>query len=123
MASVFVVDDAEADLQLIRSMLESGRHDVISCREPREVEQKIQESHPDVVLLDIVMPERSGYDVLRKLKRNPATKGIPVVLVSSKSEESDIFWGKSQGADEYLPKPFKKADLLAVVDRMVAKKA
>ncbi len=123
MACVFVVDDAEADLQLIRSMLESGRHDVIACREPREVEQKIQEDQPDVVLLDIVMPERSGYDVLRKLKRNPATKKIPVCLVSSKSEESDIFWGKSQGADEYLPKPFKKADLLAVVDRMVAKKA
>ncbi len=122
MACVFVVDDAEADLQLIRSMLESGRHDVIACREPREVEQKIQEDQPDVVLLDIVMPERSGYDVLRKLKRNPATKKIPVVLVSSKSEESDIFWGKSQGADEYLPKPFKKNELLAVVDRMLAKK-
>ncbi len=122
MACVFVVDDAEADLQLIRTMLESGRHDVISCREPREVEIKIQDSHPDAVLLDIVMPERSGYDVLRKLKRNPATKGIPVALVSSKSEESDVFWGKSQGADEYLTKPFKAPELLALVDRLVAKK-
>ncbi len=122
MARLFVIDDAAADLQLIRSMLEAGGHSVTTCQEPVDVEKKILESRPDAVLLDIVMPDRSGYDVLRKLKRNPDTKGIPVALVSSKSEESDVFWGKSQGADEYLPKPFKQADLLAVVERLVAKK-
>lgn len=122
MACVFVVDDATADIQLIRSMLESDHHKVVSCQEPVDVEKKILEARPDAVLLDIVMPERSGYDVLRKLKRNPDTKAIPVALVSSKSEESDVFWGKSQGADEYLFKPFKKADLLAVVQRLLEKK-
>lgn len=123
MARVFVVDDAPAELQLISAMLESGGHVVIASQEAVDVEQKIQESRPDVVLLDIVMPDRSGYDVLRKLKRHPDTRAIPVALVSSKSEESDVFWGKSQGADEYLPKPFKQSDLLGVVERLLARRS
>ena len=74
---------------------------------------------PDVLLLDIVMPKRNGYELLRALKRNAQTKTTPVVLVSSKNQESDRAWGKRQGADDYLAKPFTSDQLLTMVGRFV----
>jgi twitching motility two-component system response regulator PilH len=123
MPKVFIVDDAAADLAFARSALAAAGYDVVTCNKPAEAETLISSERPDVVLLDIVMPERSGYDILRKLRRNPETKPIPVGLVSSKSEPSDVLWGKTQGADEYLPKPYQPADLVSTVERLLAKKA
>ena len=122
MPKVFIVDDAPADIAFARGILAGAGHDVSTCDKAAEAEARIAQAQPDAILLDIVMPERSGYDVLRKLRRNPATRAIPVALVSSKSEPSDILWGKTQGADDYLPKPYKPADLLATVDRLLGLK-
>ena len=72
-----------------------------------------------MLLLDIVMPKRNGYELLRSLKRNAHTRTTPVVLVSSKNQESDRAWGKRQGADEYLAKPFTSDQLLSMVGRFV----
>ena len=77
------------------------------------------QEQPDVLLLDIVMPDRNGYDILRSLKRDERTKRTPVILVSSKNQESDRVWGKRQGADEYLGKPFTPEQLISVVRQFV----
>src|SRR5262249_22153492 len=81
------------------------------------LEDKLALELPDVLLLDVVMPNRNGYDILRHLKKDERTRHTPVVLVTCRSEESDRLWGKRQGADEYVTKPFTPAELLTVVTR------
>ena len=117
MGKVMVVDDALADLRMMESMLRTAGHEVVACTDGEGVEATVLSERPDVLLLDIVMPKRNGYEILRRLKKDDRTRQTPVVLVSCRGEESDRLWGKRQGADEYLAKPFTGADLLTVVRR------
>jgi CheY-like chemotaxis protein len=117
MSKVMVVDDAFSELKMIESILRSAGHDVVSYIDGEQLEEKLTDERPDVLLLDIVMPKRNGYEILRSLKRDERTRHTPVVLVSSKNQESDRVWGKRQGADEYLAKPFTSEQLLNVVGR------
>jgi twitching motility two-component system response regulator PilH len=117
MAKVMVVDDAYSELKLIESILKSAGHQVVSFIDGDALEDKMSAERPDLLLLDIVMPKRNGYEILRALRRDERTKATPIVLVSSKNQDSDRAWGKRQGADEYLPKPFTSAELLTMVGR------
>ena len=118
-AKVMVVDDAYSELKLMESILVGAGHQVVSLIDGDALEDKVTSERPDVLLLDIVMPKRNGYELLRALKRNAQTKTTPVVLVSSKNQESDRAWGKRQGADDYLAKPFTSDQLLTMVGRFV----
>jgi twitching motility two-component system response regulator PilH len=117
MAKVMVVDDAYSDLKLMESILRGAGHEVVSLSDGERLEEQMEAEHPDVVLLDIVMPRRNGYEILRAIRRDARTRATPIVLVSSKNQESDRAWGKKQGADEYLSKPFTSDQLLSVVSR------
>ena len=117
MAKVMVVDDAYSELKLMESILKSAGHEVVSLMDGDALEDKLSVERPDVLLLDIVMPKRIGYEILRALRKDTRTKTTPVVLVSSKNQESDRAWGKRQGADEYLGKPFTSDQLLTMVKR------
>jgi twitching motility two-component system response regulator PilH len=119
MAKVMVVDDAHADLKLMESILAGAGHQVVSYADGARLEERLLAERPDVVLLDIVMPNRNGYDILRALKKDERTRHTPIVLVTSKNQESDRIWGKRQGADEYVMKPFTSEQLLSVVQRLV----
>lgn len=117
MSKVMVVDDAYSELQMMESILKSAGHEVISYPDGEHLEEKMAAERPDVLLLDIILPKRNGYEILRSLKKDERTKQTPVVVVSSKNQESDQAWGKRQGADEYLPKPFTPEQLLTAVRR------
>lgn len=117
MSKVMVVDDAYSEIQVMESILKSAGHQVVSYTDGIEIEQRIVAERPDVVLLDIVMPKRNGFDILRTLRRDERTKQTRVVVVSSKNQQSDRAWGLKQGADDYVAKPFTPEQLLAVVDR------
>jgi twitching motility two-component system response regulator PilH len=119
MGKVMVVDDAYSELQVMESILRSAGHEVLTYLNGEQLEDKIAAEQPDVVLLDIVMPKRNGFDVLRGLRRDLRTRQTPVVVVSSKNQESDRTWGLKQGANEYLPKPFTAEQLLGAVRRFV----
>jgi twitching motility two-component system response regulator PilH len=119
MGKVMVVDDAYAELQVMETILRSAGHEVMTYLDGEQLEDKIAAEQPDVVLLDIVMPKRNGFDVLRALRRDSRTRQTRVVVVSSKNQESDRTWGLRQGADEYLPKPFTAEQLLSAVRRFV----
>ena len=119
MAKVMVVDDAYSDLKLMESILRNAGHHVIPLSSGEQLEDHMEAEHPDVLLLDIVMPRRNGYEILRSLRRDARTRATPVVLVSSKNQESDRAWGKKQGADDYLAKPFTSEQLLSAVSRFV----
>ena len=115
-----VVDDAYADLKLMESILRSAGHEVLSYLDGERLEDKLAAELPDVLLLDVVMPNRNGYDILRHVKKDERTRHTPVVLVTCRDQESDRIWGKRQGADEYVTKPFTPAELLTVVTRFTA---
>jgi twitching motility two-component system response regulator PilH len=119
MAKVMVVDDAYSDLVLMESILKSAGHQVVSLIDGEELEDKMSAERPDMLLLDIVMPRRNGYELLRALRKDERTRATPIVLVSSKNQESDRAWGKRQGADDYLTKPFTSTQLLTMVERFV----
>jgi CheY-like chemotaxis protein len=119
-AKVMVVDDAVFDTKLMESILRAAGHQVICYGNGEGLEEKVETEQPDVLLLDVVMPRRNGYEVLRSLKKSVVTKSTPVVLVSSKNQSSDEAWGRRQGADDYIGKPFTPEQLVSVVRRFVA---
>ena len=120
MSKVMIVDDAEADLKLMASILTTAGHDVVAYADGDEIEDRLVTERPDVLLLDIVMPKRNGYELLRRLKKDERTRGTPVVLVTCRDQDSDRLWGKRQGADEYVTKPFTPLQLLSVVTLFTA---
>jgi len=119
MGKVMVVDDAYSELQVIESILRSAGHDVVSYLDGEQLEDKIVSERPDLVLLDIVLPKRNGFDVLRGVRRDTRTRETRVVVVSSKNQESDRAWGLRQGADEYVCKPFTAEQLLSAIRKFV----
>lgn len=119
MASIVHIDDSSADTSMMKSILSGAGHTVTSYNDPNGVEEKVAAAKPSLVLLDIVMPQRNGYEVLRAIKRNLSTKDIPVVLVSSKGEETDVRWGLRQGAADYIVKPYNTQTVLSKIQPFV----
>jgi DNA-binding response OmpR family regulator len=117
MGKVMVVDDAASAVTMMSTMLKSAGHVVVAYQDGIDLEEKVVTERPDVLLLDIVLPKRNGYDILRSLKKDARTCRTPVVVVTSKNQPSDRAWGLRQGADEYLAKPFTEVELLAAVKR------
>lgn len=117
MARVMVMDDAYSELQLMEAILRSAGHEVIPLTDGDRLEDRVAAERPDVVLLDIVMPGRNGFDALRRLRREERTRATRVVVVGSKNRQTDRARGLRQGADEYVAKPFTPEPLLAAVRR------
>ena len=119
MAKITLIDDSSATLELLASILRGEGHTVQALSSGVGVEAKLSADAPNLVLLDVVMPERNGYEVLRGLKRQSATKGVPVIMISSKGEDTDIRWGLRQGAADYVTKPFTSETVLAAVRKQL----
>jgi twitching motility two-component system response regulator PilH len=117
MSKIVVVDDSYAELQMIESYLKAASHTVVSFPNTEKLEDKIAAEKPDLIVMDVVMPGRNGFQACRNLKNDDRFKGIPIVLCTSKGQESDKFWGQQQGANGHVVKPFKSEDLLAAVKR------
>ncbi len=122
MAKIVVVDDSITMLSLLVAIFEREGYSVWPCAKADNIENKIFQFSPDLIILDIMMP-RSGYDVLRSLKGIEATKDIPVILLSAKSEISDIKQGLQLGAVDYITKPFITKNLIAKVNAYLPTKS
>ena len=116
---VLVVDDSPTGRQAAMNLLEKRGYHVTTAVDGADALEKITADMPPLVVLDIVLPKMNGYEVLRHLRASEATRGIKVILVSSKSQESDRFWGLKQGADDYIAKPYRDEALLAAVKRQL----
>lgn len=114
---VLIVDDSPAEVKLILGLLEKEGYWPVGLNDPRRVEEVITNERPNVILLDVVMPDRNGFQVCRDLKGNAEFNTIPVILVTSKDTASDKYWGQQQGADGYVTKPFTRDELLRAVRR------
>jgi twitching motility two-component system response regulator PilH len=114
---VLIVDDSPSQVKLIQGFLEHEGYRLVGLNDPERVEEAITIERPAVILLDVVMPKRNGFQVCRELKNHSDFNAIPVILVTSKNTESDKYWGQQQGADGYVTKPFTKDELLRAVRR------
>ena len=117
MAKILVADDSGTDRALIRNALRD--HAIIEATNGEEALERARDSRPDVVVMDVVMPEKNGYETCRELKRAPDIGDIPVVLISTKDSQTDRDWAVRQGADAYLSKPFTDHELTSIVARCV----
>ena len=117
MPKILIVDDLATERLLLRSFLGTrGGLEILEAVDGESACALARESQPDLIFLDIVLPKADGFQVCRRLKKDPATAVIPVILVSSKSQESDRFWGLKQGAVDYLFKPLDMRMVLAALD-------
>lgn len=119
MSTVLLVDDTQSLLDLIAGYLRDGGYDVILANNAKEALSAAIKQQPDAIVTDVVMPGMSGFELCRQLKSNPATEQMPIVICSSKSGKIDQLWGKKQGADAYVTKPFTKEQLLLAIESVV----
>ena len=120
MSTVLVVEDTLSELELISNYLRESGYTVILATDAKEALNKALKQKPDVVVTDVVMPGMSGFELCRKLKNNPATEKLPIIICSSKNQEIDRFWGMKQGADVYVTKPFTREQLVRAIKSVVA---
>jgi len=116
---ILIVDDSPSQVKLMQGLLEPEGYWPVGLSDPKRVEETIVSSRPSVILLDVVMPERNGFQICRDLKGNAEFNAIPVILVTSKDSPSDRYWGQQQGADGYVTKPFTRDELLRAVRRFI----
>ena len=118
--TILVVDDSPTALQMTSQLLASHGFDVLTANNGNEAVEIAESQLPDLMLLDIVLPGRNGFQVCRKLRSSETTRDIRIVMLSSKSQVHDRLWARRQGADAYLTKPFDESRLLASVRSVLA---
>lgn len=119
MAKILIIDDSPADIRFMTEALRPTGHTVVSITDSSKAEATMESERPDLTLLDVVMPERNGYETLRALKKLPAYASTKVVFVSSKGSDTDVKWGLRQGAVDYLVKPYTPEQVVTLVGRHV----
>jgi twitching motility two-component system response regulator PilH len=119
MHTVLIIDDAQTDRELVGRVVTATGHRPVYASDGVLGVAAAKEHKPAMIFLDVVMPNQDGFATCRALKKDPATSTIPVVLVTSKSSDSDRFWGKKQGADDHVGKPFTAAELEVLIRRYV----
>ncbi len=119
MAKILVVDDHPQIVRLLQRVLQTDAHEVITASDGEEALQKLHDEGPALVILDVTMPKKNGYEVLRELKSDPSTQQIPVIMLSGKDQEIEMNYGLQLGADWYVPKPFRPGDILSLTRRFL----
>lgn len=115
MRTILVVDDSPAELELMCRYLKEAGYLVVSTNNAKDAMTKAETQKPDLVVTDVVMPEMSGFELCRSLKKNEATQELPVLICTSKNQDLDKLWGRKQGADAYVTKPYTREDFLKAV--------
>lgn len=116
---ILVVEDEESLLKLESILLSSKGYNVTGVMDGKSALEEVMAHRPDLVILDIMLPEMDGFEVCRRIKENPATSAIPVVMLTAKKNSQDVARGTEVGADAYLTKPFKSAKVIEVIENLL----
>ncbi|MEO6968902.1 MAG: response regulator [Rhodanobacteraceae bacterium] len=119
MAHILIIDDSPTDVKVLTGTLEKAGHKVTAVASAEEGIAAARREHPDLVLMDVIMPGMNGFQATRTLSKDPQTSSIPVVIVTTKTMETDRMWGLRQGARDFLTKPVSDKDLLAHVNKLL----
>ncbi len=120
MAVVLIIDDSPTELHLFQGMLEKAGFDTLVADSGEEGIKAAISARPDCILMDVVMPGMNGFQATRRLTKDPMTAPIPVIMITTKDQETDKIWGMRQGAVEYLVKPVVEKDLIAMINQVMA---
>jgi twitching motility two-component system response regulator PilH len=120
MAVILIIDDSPTELHLFQGMLERGGFETIVADSGEEGIRTAQTARPDCILMDVVMPGMNGFQATRQLTRDPKTSGIPVIMITTKDQETDKIWGMRQGAVDYIVKPVSEKELLGKIKSVMA---
>jgi two-component system, OmpR family, alkaline phosphatase synthesis response regulator PhoP len=115
---ILVVDDERHIVRLIQVNLERAGYQVVTAFDGKEALRKVETDKPDIVVMDVMMPHMDGFEALKHLQANPATRNIPVIMLTAKAQDADVFRGWSAGVSAYLTKPFNPLELLTFVKRI-----
>ncbi len=118
---ILVADDDPIVQQFVSSILVENRYEVFTASDGRQALEMVHELKPDLVILDLIMPYRDGYEVLRLLQEKNETRKIPVIILSAKSREEDIIRGLEAGAEDFMVKPFNALELVARARKILAR--
>ena len=115
MALIYIVEDDENIREIETIALKNSNYMVCAFEKATTFYKKLEDIMPDLVLLDVMLPDESGYDIVRKLRKNPATKKLPIIMVTAKTAEMDMIKGLDEGADDYIKKPFSIIEFITRV--------
>lgn len=119
MSLIYIVEDDESIREIEEFALRNAGHNVLGFPNAKSFYNKLNEILPELILLDVMLPDESGNDIVKKLRRNPDTKKIPVIMVTAKTTELDLVKGIEDGADDYIKKPFSVMELISRVKAML----
>jgi twitching motility two-component system response regulator PilH len=112
---ILIVDDSPTERHVLNDMLTKAGYEVVASDNGEDAIQKAKSVRPDLILMDVVMPGLNGFQATRAISRDPDTRTIPIILCTSKSQETDKIWGMRQGARDYVVKPVNRDELLAKI--------
>lgn len=115
---ILVCDDERHIVRLIQVNLEKQGYQVVTAYDGKEGLEKVKAEKPDLLVLDVMMPYMDGFEVLKTLRREPETESLPVIMLTAKAQDKDVFEGYHYGADMYLTKPFNPMELVSFVNRI-----
>ena len=116
--NVLVVDDSKTELLFLSTMLQKKGLEVRTAENGEEAMQRLAEDKPDLILMDVVMPGQNGFQLTRAISRDPLYADVPIIMCTSKNQETDRVWGMRQGARDYVTKPVDAAELQAKIDAL-----
>ncbi len=119
MARILIVEDSPTEQTMMANLLRQHGHEVWTAEDGQKAIVAAREHRPELIFMDVVMPVLNGYQATRELKKDELTAHIPVVMLTSKTQDSDRYWGMRQGAKAYLCKPASNEDILRAVDELI----
>ncbi len=119
---ILVADDSPNIREILQMNLETLGYSVVLAEDGERALHQFQAERPDLMIVDVMMPKVNGFQICRRVKSNPATQTTPIILLTARSQQEDVFWGKDCGADEYLTKPFSTKDLETTVARLLKRR-
>ena len=119
MTRILIVDDSPTQLNGLTKILAKHGYETIEAKDGALAVAKASSEKPDIILMDVVMPNLNGFQATRQITRNPETSHIPVIMLTSKDQETDRVWAERQGASDYVTKPPSESDLLAKIQSLL----
>lgn len=117
--TILVIDDSPTALKITSEILTEQGFRVVGASDGEEALEIATRVHPHLIVLDIILPKKNGFQVCRQLKTESATSDIKILMLSSKNQASDRFWGQKQGADAYITKPFDDEELIEAIESLL----
>ena len=119
MAHILIIDDSPTDVRVFTTLLERAGHQVVAVSTAEEGIERVRADLPELVIMDVIMPGMNGFQATRTLTRDPATSAVPIVMITTKSMETDRVWGLRQGARAFITKPVNEKELLACINDLL----